>query len=39
MKDVVNYGTGTATRFPQMQIAGKTGTAEKMKKGRRLLRR
>ncbi len=33
MKDVVNYGTGTATRFPQMQIAGKTGTAEKMKAG------
>ncbi len=33
MKDVVNYGTGTATRFPKMTIAGKTGTAEKMKAG------
>jgi len=29
MKDVVNQGTGTATRFSGMTIAGKTGTTSK----------
>ncbi len=29
MKDVVTSGTGTAVRFPDMEIAGKTGTTTK----------
>lgn len=29
MKDVVNSGTGTAVKFPNMEIAGKTGTTTK----------
>ncbi|MBN1949294.1 MAG: PASTA domain-containing protein [Candidatus Cloacimonetes bacterium] len=30
LKSVVDYGTGIATRFEYLDIAGKTGTAEKM---------
>ena len=33
MKDVVEYGTGTATKLPYISIAGKTGTAEKQVAG------
>ncbi|MCD4818231.1 MAG: PASTA domain-containing protein [Candidatus Cloacimonetes bacterium] len=33
LKGVVDYGTGVATKFDQLTVAGKTGTAEKSKSG------